>query len=396
MSELTEIYIDTGKRDYSGTGKNRHTTTYVDLIKNYALLPLAFTELVSARGKEIRPARDLKALAAYWAEFGHLSSYEVYFSMTAVPSMLVTKTGAKTVGAISKYGAAAKPGTFVLLPMLRYDKDKFTEKKGEKQFWTKAALSFGNQLVSDMLQIDLALTSERETTPEPAWANSEDYRIATERGLEAAVSAKSEEIEKLQVERSQLAIRLERERSLRRLLYANGSELEDAILEGLSLFGLKAERYKDTESDFDSVFVWNGKRFLGEAEGKDTKPINIDKMSQLERNLSEDFARDDVQEHAQGILFGNAYRLQAPAERADYFTDKCLSAAKRAQIALIRTSDLFFAAKHMKESGDADFARRCVEAIVAARGTIVAFPSAPSHRAPTESKTVGDDPKTTT
>ena len=72
--------------------------------------------------------------------------------------------------------------------------------------------------------------------------------------------------------------------------------LEEAILEALSLLGLKAERYKDTESEFDVLFTWEGHRFLGEAEGKDNKAVNVDKITQLERNLNEDYSREDVQD----------------------------------------------------------------------------------------------------
>jgi len=45
-----------------------------------------------------------------------------------------------------------------------------------------------------------------------------------------------------------------------------------------------------------------GDRYIGEAEGKENKAVNIDKLGQLERNIQEDFARDEVQEPARGIL----------------------------------------------------------------------------------------------
>ena len=70
-------------------------------------------------------------------------------------------------------------------------------------------------------------------------------------------------------------------------------------------------------------------RFIGEVEGKDNKAINIDKFSQLERNLNEDFAREGVDQFAKGVLFGNPYRLRSPDNRDDPFTDKCRTAAAR-------------------------------------------------------------------
>jgi len=85
------------------------------------------------------------------------------------------------------------------------------------------------------------------------------------------------------------------------------------------------------------------------------------------------------------MRFGNAFRLQKLSERRDFFTEKCVSSAKRLKAALIRTPDLFFAARYAKESGDTNFARKCVEAIIAAEGTIVSFPSALSPEQKPES-----------
>ena len=138
--------------------------------------------------------------------------------------------------------------------------------------------------------------------------------------------------------------------------------------------GFTAESYKDSESEFDAVFSSPEGRFLGEAEGKDKSAINIDKLSQLERNLQEDFQRDDVNAYANGVLFGNAYRLQLPSERQDFFTEKCVTGALRAGISLVRTIDLFEIARYLKQSKDEEFAQKCREAIFEYKGKIVVFP----------------------
>ena len=81
-----------------------------------------------------------------------------------------------------------------------------------------------------------------------------------------------------------------------------------------------------------------------EEKAQHNKPIAIDKMSQLERNLSEDLVCDDVSDYARGVLFGNAFRLQEPSTREEFFTEKCISAAKRIKEALVRTPDVFHVA----------------------------------------------------
>ena len=377
MSELKDVFLF-GRSESSGTGRNRQTTNFVEPFNNYSMLPLKFTDLESGRGKEIKPALDLNVLASYWAEFGPLSSYEVYFGCDGLTPMLVTRTGNKPVGGIVRSRTISATGALVLLPMLRYDRAAFIENKSQKSFWKKQGLDFGQKLISSLLEIDESLKANRQKTPPPAWTSKPTYRLSTEHKLEASITRLTKNIEELQKKRSDLLLRLERERDLKSLLYEKGPALEHAILNALSLLGLKAEKFKDSESEFDVVFTWKSHRFLGETEGKDNKAVNIDKMSQLERNLSEDFAREDVKEHAKGILFGNAFRLQEPSERPDFFTDKCIAAAKRIAAALVKTPDLFGAAKYVKESGDSTYARKCVEAIVRAEGTVVEFPTVPT------------------
>jgi hypothetical protein len=163
------------------------------------------------------------------------------------------------------------------------------------------------------------------------------------------------------------------------LLFEQGRPLEAVILEALRLLGFDAQPFADGESEFDSVFISPEGRCLGEAEGKDNKPINIDKFSQLERNLQEDFAREDVMDYAKGALFGNAFRLSPLQERGEAFTDKCISAAKRVKAALVRTPDLFAPAKYLKENpSDAEYAKQCREAIFISDGDVVVFPLVPT------------------
>lgn len=113
-------------------------------------------------------------------------------------------------------------------------------------------------------------------------------------------------------------------------------------------------------------------------EGKDNRAINIDKFSQLERNVQEDFARGDVADYAKGVLFGNAYRLVPLTERGPFFTEKCVSTAKRTHAALVRTPDLFAPAKYLKENpADVEYAKKCRDAILRDEVEVVLFPAAP-------------------
>lgn len=174
----------------------------------------------------------------------------------------------------------------------------------------------------------------------------------------------------------------ERERAIRTqdLIFEKGPRLERAVLHALGAMGVEATPYRDGSSEFDSLFSIDGTRMLGEAEGRDNSPIAIDKISQLERNVGEDFARDDVEVHAKGVLFGNPQRLTKPDERDQLFTEKCLASARRNKFALVLTADLFLPTRYLERAEDKTYARQCREAILAAEGEIVKFPSPPRTR----------------
>lgn len=117
-----------------------------------------------------------------------------------------------------------------------------------------------------------------------------------------------------------------------------------------------------------------GDRFIGESEGKDNTAINVDKFRQLSSNIQEDAQRSEINTPAIGILFGNGYRLTQPEKRAEQFTEKCINLAQKFNHILIRTSDLFHAAKLIKDHKDDTLAESCRNAIKNSCGKIVEFP----------------------
>lgn len=389
LSKLEEYYVHTGQKNFSGTGRNRVTTNIVTSFNNYSCLPIQFDRVVTVSGTEIRVAKDLKFLAPYWKDFAEHSAYDVYLEGKLNNVVLTTKAGNRIIGAV----ISGQKGTMILLPPIKYEYEQFVkyDKKSESEVWTPKAIAFGKLLLSHIVKIDNALRGNREATPAPEWTKHKGYRLDREAVLEKEIKTVTAQMEGLQNTRSKLNLELVEEGKLRWLLYERGHLLEEAILFALRLMGFKAEPFRDAESEFDAVFTNSEGRFLGEAEGKDNAAVNIDKLSQLERNLEEDFARDDIKEYAHGVLFGNAYRLQPPLERPDFFTEKCSSGAKRAGIALVRTPDLFDVSKYLKENNDSTFAQQCREAIFETKGSIVQFPKVPTEVSTTEEVNVDEN-----
>lgn len=374
LSKLEEVFIHTSDGELS--------LTHVEPFENYSAIPVNLGRIVPRRGKEIKVVRDLKFLGPYWKEFAAYSAYEVYLEGKVPDPILTTKTGNKVVGGIYR----KRTGTIILLPPIRYDRQSFVVFNEEEmeEYWSQEAVQLGRKLATCLVEMDKALCSSRELTPAPDWTSQARFRVAKEAFLQKDIKAIGGEIQALQDKRSGLLVELERAGSLRRLLYEKGHPLEEAIVQALELLGFKVERYRDAESEFDAVFVSREGRFLGEAEGKDNKAISIGKLSQLERNLQEDFAKDHVTQFAKGVLFGNAFRLQPSSQRSEFFTAKCLAGARRSKVVLVRTTDLFEVAKYIEEHKNAAFAKKCREVLLRTEGEVVKFPSPPTKQKPRE------------
>ena len=196
------------------------------------------------------------------------------------------------------------------------------------------------------------------------------YALAAESELRSALLKIERRLEQAQQAKEKLLERLKNAGRLRDLLFENGKPLEIAILLALGLLGFRASQYKAASSEFDVVFECSEGRFLGEAEGKDSKPINVDKLRQLAMNINEDLQREEVSSPAKGVLFGNGYRLIPPAEREVQFTEKCITAAKSASTALLATTELFKAAKYLSDRGDVVYASQCRQSLLDGTGIV--------------------------
>ncbi len=378
LTEPIEGYRYTGQQNHSGTGRSHVTTKFVTEISSYEAVP-NLERATPKTGSAIRLDKDASYLAPYWAEFSAYSPYQVELHGQFSRVLLRSQSGGRIVGA----AVHGRTGTLLFLPPLQYDEEKFVrdDSEEEESAWTKEGVKFGKQLIRALVALEASLKQCAQRTPAPDWTRASEYRLAQESELERAISHCTEEISGLQTRKAALEAQLDDAGALRHLLYEQGRPLENAILGALKLMHFEAKPFSDGKSEFDAIFVCPEGRCLGEAEGKDNKAINIDKFSQLERNVQEDFARENVSEYAKAVLFGNAYRLSPIVDRGEFFTQKCVSAAKRTGAALVRTPDLFRPAKYLKEHpDDIQYARQCREAILSAKGEVVVFPSSPTDR----------------
>jgi hypothetical protein len=299
-----QVYYDTGQRSYSGTGRNRVTTRVVNSKNSYDAIPVSLKGLTPRGGSEIA-SLNLGPIAAYWAQFGRDSSYEVYFNYdeAGLVPLLATKNRERLVGALSRSKGG---GAFVLLPPVQWDDGAFSYKRGKQDYWNKAGMAFGKRLVAALLDAAQTLQRAGARSPVPEWATAAEHATELEGKLQERLELIDAQTAALADSRRCVQTELEDAGVLRWLLYETGKPLESAILKALGLLGFVSEPFREGQSEFDAVFTAPEGRCLGEAEGKDNKAINVDKISQLARNLEEDYAREEVTSYAKGVLFGNA------------------------------------------------------------------------------------------
>jgi hypothetical protein len=97
LTDETEMYIDTGERRYSGTGRNRQTTNLVEPFSTYSQLPIDLAAIASV-GSKMKLVPGDEWLNGYWTQFGDRSEYRAILTNSDLTPAITTASGDKTVG----------------------------------------------------------------------------------------------------------------------------------------------------------------------------------------------------------------------------------------------------------------------------------------------------------
>ncbi len=374
QSRPETVYVATGTVAHSGTGRNRHTTRHVEPWSNYTAIPVS-QDWTEAQGSEMVVKPDYQEVfSSYWTRFSRSSRYEITYPPSIKGACITTKHGGKVVGQVHRHKASG--GCLLLLPNLDFEPDDFLEWRDGAEFFTEKAEIFARHYLAEINLLDAAVKGLAAKSPEPEWVMQEKYCIPSEAALRERLLQAERKLEEAQRLKERILDELSDARQPLDLLYETGRPLEKAIILALQVLGFEAESYEESSSEFDAVFECAEGRFLGEAEGKDTKAIAIGKLRQLSMNIHEDLSREKVSKPAKGILFGNAFRLSQPDDRKEFFTDKCMESAVSLSLGLVSTVDLFQVSRYIADSGDRTFAEACRRALLEGVG-LIRFPIVP-------------------
>ena len=380
LSDIVDVYIATGEKNISGSGRSRQTTRLVTTYSNYKSFPIA-AEPTSRSGTAIKIVHKYRDfLASYWNAFGDYSKFRVTFPIDTRGACLVTKRDEIPVGLMLTQNSG---GTLLLLPDLPVESTEFPDSDSDAETADEnvesemeAFETFSRKLVAQVVALDRTVHSSSNSTPEPPWTSQALFVLRGEAEVVQELLLVEKKFEEARRRKEKLLERRFEEASLRHLLFETGGALEKAVLKALILLRFSAQPFRGSDSEFDVIFHSSDGRLLGEVEGRDSRSVSIDKLRQLALNIHEDLSRDEIAEPAKGILFGNGHRLTDPSKRPEPFTEKCVKSAVLTSIGLVDTVDLFKVAQYLSCSDDELFARDCRMSLLSGVG-VVAFPDIP-------------------
>jgi hypothetical protein len=337
--------------------------TETETASSYDLAPVP-ADWTPEAGMNMTPGPGAAMLDSYWARFSAMSKYHVAWAEHPDRPALLTPRG-HVVGFEAIHGASG--GRLVVLPDLPFDDSSFIESDGENRpRWTQAAIDFAETLARELLLLaDMAAAA-------PDWVDNPEFRLASEAGARAQIEELEERLRALQRDIANKRRDLSEASRLKDLMFAAGPRLDEAVVQALLALGFEPEATDIVASGLDTPFRCPEGRIFGAAEGTDNGPVGLSRLPQLTYRVLEDAERDEAEEPAKGVLFGNAHRLTPPALREACFSDKCARMATSTSLALLDTVTLFHAVQRQLETGDEDAARAFRSQLVASSGVVKA------------------------
>ena len=198
-------------------GQNTYNT---QIYSNYNFLPIDIGTLTSASGKHVQ-FLGKSIFSSFYNKFKKNLKYELYIEYPKDAQIIFTgKDKTKILGAIYKAGL----GHLVTLPVLTFNEKDFTETKEEddgatEEFWNKKGITFGDNFVRCLLEIDEQLTDNSGKTPTPEWASKEQFSGNKEKKLCDSINKNDEKIIKILKATEKLKKELEEETKLKDLLF---------------------------------------------------------------------------------------------------------------------------------------------------------------------------------
>lgn len=319
MGKNEPCYVYTGKREYSGTGKNARATNVVDLLSPYAFLPVKI-EPIHVTGENM----DLCCKSPYSDFLKKVKKcfyYNSYFSLKNSSPLMKASGTENMIAAVLNY----EKGKLVFLPHV-FEKEEYRTAAE----WKKETSDF----LSEVFELNTVLSTNDENEPTPEWL--ERFYILEEEQeqntLAAAINAKKALEEKIKEQERKLV----EIRKYKKLLTASGLQLEELVKMVLSELGFVLAETKPGRSDV--IAQYGDRDIVVEIKGV-SKSAAEKHAAQLEKWVSEFY--EENEKAPKPLLIVNGYSEIPIWERKEsVFPHQMLKYCRAREHALISTAQL--------------------------------------------------------
>lgn len=317
-------YVDTGKREFSGTGRNRQVTRMVEEVDFLSSLPIENTQTTEALGKSIE-FKGGEPFAAFWKNNKKYLSYKAYFRQPVGTPLFFVKGTQRVVGSYSEIGK----GILLFIPSFL-----------DEEHWEQYDLAEGEaeevseRFVGSLITLIEELKKGAGDFELPAWTAA--YALPGELEMKKEQRNLNDELNEVLFrisKQKELAAELE---SYKTLFAGTGKALETQIRRVFEELGFSVKEGEPGRDDL--ILRYEDKVAVVEVKGV-SKSAGEKHAAQLEKWVSEYHVAHNV--HPKGILVVNTYR-DAPLEnRSGYaFPDQMLPFSKNRGHCLITTLQL--------------------------------------------------------
>ncbi len=286
----------TGEKSFSGTGKSRVATRFVNVLKIFSAIPVKDLSSVVAEGKNIE-FRGSEPFKTYWARMKDYHHYVAYMSKTIGKPFLFIKGSEKAVGS----WIPTEKGVFVILPQV-YSREYFKT--------TKDFASVCSTFVESLLDLSKELKKSTGDYSLPEWTRR--YLIPGEQDQRNQLSKKEDELQRTLSEISRAKEQLASTEKYKLLFSGTGRALEVAVAEILRQIGFAVE--PGAEGRDDQIITYKDKVGVVEIKGI-TKSAAEKHAAQLEKWVAEYITRHD--QTPKGFLIVNAFYTTPLNERVE-------------------------------------------------------------------------------
>lgn len=305
-----KFYVDTGKREYSGTGRNRQTTRMVTDVELLLTLPVENVQTVEATGSNIE-FRGSDPFQAFWrANKDHLY-YQAYFQKPVGTPLFYIKGTSKVIGSHIQ----VTNGSIIFIPAFDIPEENYEEAE--------------NTFISSIVTLVNELMASTGNFSLPSWSNN--YILPQEKEEKKALIALEQELSELISKISQQKEAILKIEEYKLLFTGSGRALEVQVKKVFSELGFQVTEGIPGRDDL--ILDYNGRIAVVEIKGV-TKSAAEKHAAQLEKWVSEYIASKSIT--PKGVLIVNTYKDLPVIERAEEdFPNQMIGYSERREHCLI-------------------------------------------------------------